>query len=71
MKIVRIVNGEKVELKEKDPTRRYSCVNAPEGQYLREFTDEEEQHRNDEELGWDHSVAILEDMARDKVKSAV
>lgn len=36
----------------RDPKRRYAQVCVPEGNYLREFTDDEERQRDEEEARW-------------------
>lgn len=52
--IFKIVNGELVRKPNdsRDPNRRYSQVVGPDGNYLREFTNEEERQREEEEARW-------------------
>lgn len=52
--VFKIVNGQlmRKEGDVRDPTRRYAQTSGPEGEYLREFTDDEERERDAEEARW-------------------
>jgi len=52
--VFKVVNGQLVrkEGDVRDPTRRYAQTSGPEGEYYREFTDDEERERDEEEARW-------------------
>lgn len=64
--IFRIINGEKVKIAERDPNRRYSAVNGPEGLHYVEFTEEEEKRKDQEEADWkEKQRKKIQDQIRD------
>lgn len=67
-----IVDGELVRKAGdlRDPKKRYSSVSGPDGAYLREFTDDEERQRDEEEARWAAEAplrALEEEQRRAKV----
>lgn len=53
--VYRVVDGELVRISgdARDPKRRYSLVSTSDGSYYREFTEEEERIRDEEEARWE------------------
>lgn len=64
--VYRVVNGELVrkEGDVRDPARRYAGMTGPEGECLREFTDDEERQRDAEEAEWAAAAPQREAEAR-------
>lgn len=71
--VYRIVDGELVRIPgdRRDPNRRYSSVSGPQGNYLREFTDEEERQRDEEEAKWEAERPQREAEAKRQAEDAV
>lgn len=70
--VYRYMNGELVRVPGdvRDPRRRYSAVCTPEGNYYREFTEDEERSRDAEEALWEKERPKREAEAKKREEAA-